>query len=45
MNILLSVLATILIIIDVFSLRKLEKENKKLVLENTKLKKLLDKGV
>lgn len=43
MNILLSVLASILIIVDVFALRNLEKKNKVLTQENKKLKSLLNK--
>lgn len=43
MNILLSVLASILIIVDVFALRNLEKKNKVLIQENKKLKSLLNK--
>lgn len=45
MDILLAILTTTLIIIDIFSLRKLEKKNKELTKENMRLKKLFDKGV
>ena len=45
MYVLLSILASILIIVDLFALRKVENKNKKLIQENIKLKKLIEKGV
>lgn len=43
MNILLSILASILIIIDVFALKKSEKKNKELTKENKHLRQLLER--
>lgn len=43
MNVLLSILATILIVIDVFALRKAEKKNKELTKEVNRLKQLLER--
>lgn len=46
MEVLLSVLASILIIVDFFILGKTEKENRRLLIENQKLKKIIEnKGV
>lgn len=45
MNILLCLLASTLIFVDMFALRKLEKKNKELTNENMKLKRLIDRGV
>lgn len=43
MNILLSILATMLIFVDVIALRKSEKKNKELTKENKRLKMLLER--
>lgn len=43
MNILLSILASTLIIVDVFALRKAEKKNKELTKEVKRLKQLLER--
>jgi len=41
MDVLLSILASIFIIVDLFILKKTEKKNKELINENRKLKKKL----
>ena len=43
MNLLLSILASTLIIVDLFALRKVENKNKELIKENIKLKKMLER--
>lgn len=43
MQLILSFLTGFLIVVDLFLLRRTEKENKRLVNENNKLKKIIDK--